>query len=154
MEVLVEKWLPIQGYEGRYEISNFGRVKSLARFRKGKADGKVPILEKIMSISIKKETKRTKPYAEIRLRNGSSRNLPCKSFLVHRLVANAFISPLDSTLQVDHIDGCHSNNNVSNLRVLTIKEHGKIHPCIIDKDRFKQMQQKGTLASKELRNKL
>lgn len=151
--MLVEQWLPIQGYEGRYEISNLGRVKSLGRFRNGKKGSKVPVIEKIMSISFKKETTRTKPYAEIRLRDGSSRDLPCKSFLVHRLVANAFIKPLDSTLQVDHIDGCHSNNVVTNLRVLTVKEHCKIHPCMIDKDRFKQMQQKGTIASREQRLK-
>jgi hypothetical protein len=83
-----------------------------------------------MALTPKKDTGRTKPYVEVRFRNGGLRTERCKSFLVHRLVANAFIKPLEQGEQVDHINGIHSDNRVGNLRVMHYTEHGRIHPCI------------------------
>ena len=126
----IEMWVDITGYEGRYQISTYGRVKSLARFRKTKGGGKTWMPEKIMALSIKKDTGRTKPYAEVRFRNGGTRTERCKAFLVHRLVANAFIKKLEKGEQVDHINGCHNDNRVQNLRIMHYVEHGKAHPLI------------------------
>ena len=123
-----EIWVDIEGYEGRYQISNLGRVKSLARFRNGKNGSKVPVAEIIMALSIKKDNGKTKPYAEVKFRKGGLRTEKCKSFLVHRLVANAFIKKLDKSEQVDHINGKHSDNRVENLRVMFWLDHAKIHP--------------------------
>jgi hypothetical protein len=142
MELLNERWVPIHGYEGCYEVSDYGRVKSVQRFRRGKAGSMVPVPEKIMLLSVKKRssTGRTLPYFEVKFRDGSPRNVCCKSFLVHRLVAQAFVGELFEGSQVDHIDGNHSNNHWNNLRVLSAKDHSMFHPCIADKSRNTKMQ--------------
>ncbi len=72
------------------------------------------------------------PYAEVQLRNGSSRDVYSKAFLVHRLVADAFIKPLEAGEQVDHVNGVHSDNRVENLRVMHYVEHAKLHPVILN----------------------
>lgn len=126
----VEMWADIQNYEGRYQVSTLGRVKSLGRYRRTKGAGKTWMPERIMRLTVKKDTGRTKPYAEIRLRDGSSRDINSKSFLVHRLVANAFIKTLEPNEQVDHINGIHGDNRVENLRVMTMIDHAKLHPVV------------------------
>lgn len=88
--------------------------------------------ERIMKLRIKAKVKRTLPYAEIHLRDGSSRDVHSKAFLVHRLVADAFIKPLESGEQVDHINGVHSDNRVENLRVMHYIDHAKLHPVVIN----------------------
>ena len=125
-------WADIAGYEGRYQVSDQGRIKSLGRYRKTKGGGQTWMPERIMRVTIKKDTGRTKPYAEIRLRDGGPRTEKCKAFLVHRLVANAFIKPLEKGEQVDHRNGCHSDNRVENLRVMHYIEHGRAHPLIVN----------------------
>ena len=91
----MEKWKSIAGYEGLYEVSNLGRVRSL-KF------GKTKILTpKNNGIG----------YFQVGLRkDGISKYL-----LVHRLVANAFIPNPQNLKTVNHIDEDKSNNNVSNL---------------------------------------
>ena len=138
-------WADIRNYEGRYQVSNLGRVKSLARFRRGRSGCDVPMPEKIMALRIKKDNGRTKPYVEIRLRAGGPRTERCKVFLVHRLVADAFIKPLGKGEQVDHRNGIHNDNRVENLRVLHYVEHGKIHP-LIQSGEFNKL---GTAANQE-----
>ena len=129
-----EQWKDVKGYEGKYQISSIGRVKSLARMRNGKSGCKVPVPELIMALTPKKETARVKPYLEVKFRDGGLRTEPCKSFLVHRLVAAAFIRPLEPKEQVDHINGVHSDNRVENLRIMSYQEHGKIHPNFASKE--------------------
>lgn len=93
-----EIWKPIEGYED-YEISNYGRVKSL---KYGK--------EKIKSLWIKK-----KGYRNIVLyKDGKG-----KSELVHRLVAQAFIPNPDNLPFINHKDENPSNNHVDNLEWCT-----------------------------------
>jgi len=129
---IVELWVDIAGYEGKYQVSNLGRIKSLERIRRGKNNSKVPIPEKIMKIQIKKDKGRQKPYAEICLRNGDVRSVNGKQKLVHRLVAHAFIKPLENDEQVDHVNGIHNDNRVENLRIMKAREHAKIHPIVIN----------------------
>lgn len=123
-------WADIQGYEGRYQVSTLGRVKSLGRYRRTKGGGKTWMPELLMKLTPKKDTGRTKPYVEVKLRDGSSREIKGKSFLVHRLVAGAFIKTLESNEQVDHINGIHGDNRVENLRVMTMIDHAKLHPIV------------------------
>ncbi len=132
MELLAERWAPILGYEGRYEVSDCGRVRSLARFRRGKSGALVPVAGRIMKLDTKKRSPdgRQLPYKEIRLRDGSPREVRCKVFLVHRLVAQAFIGELFDGCHVDHIDGDHGNNPYTNLRILSAREHCLMHPSI------------------------
>lgn len=106
----IEQWKPIQGYEGLYEVSNKGRVKSLGNGGKNQYSNK-----EIYKVPIK-------------LSNGYLRVNLCKdgkikSYLVHRLVANAFIPNPDNLEQVNHKDENKHNNNVENLCWCSAKEN-------------------------------
>jgi hypothetical protein len=74
----VEVWADVKGYEGRYQVSTLGRVKSLSRMRRGKSGCEVPVPEIIMALTPKKDNGRTKPYVEVRFRNGGLRTERCK----------------------------------------------------------------------------
>lgn len=107
-----EEWRDIQGYEGLYKVSNFGRVKSLKR----KALNGValrPIKERFLSGG------RLNGYLLANL----SKNGKTKSFRIHRLVAEAFILNPKNKLQVNHINGIKSDNRASNLEWATSHEN-------------------------------
>jgi hypothetical protein len=104
----MEVWKDIKGYEGIYQVSNLGRVKSLARIVV-KAYG----AEHRLSERIKKTNLNHLGYEILRLHNGSG-----KTFAVHRLVAEAFLNKTEG-LEVNHIDGDKTNNKVSNLEYCT-----------------------------------
>ena len=123
-------WADIRGYEGRYQVSTLGRVKSLARVRKGKNGGVVPMPERMMVLRIRPDNGRQRPYVDVCLRDGGHRDISGKQKLVHRLVADAFIKPLEHGEQVDHINGVHSDNRVENLRVMKTVEHARLHPLL------------------------
>ena len=128
----VEMWADVSGYEGRYQVSTLGRVKSLERLRKGKKGSDVPMPEIIMKLQVKKDNGRQRPYVEVCLRDGGKRENPGKKKLVHRLVADSFIKRLEVGEQVDHINGVHSDNRVENLRVMKTVEHARLHPIFIN----------------------
>lgn len=110
----VEVWADIKGYEGLYQVSNYGRVKSLARYRKGNADSKVFQEEKVL-----KQYINNKGYCIVELCLDAKR----KRYSVHRLVANAFIANNNNKEQVNHIDEDKQNNYVGNLEWCTCKEN-------------------------------
>ena len=125
-------WADVRGYEGRYQVSTLGRVKSLARVRKGKSNCEVPVPERMMTLRVKPDNGRQRPYVEVYLRDGGPRDARGKQKLVHRLVADAFIKPLEHGEQVDHINGVHSDNRVENLRVMKTVEHARLHPIVVN----------------------
>ena len=96
-----EEWKTIEEYPN-YQISSMGRVKSLNYKRTGE--------ERIMKPYITK-----KGYLRIKFLE--------KKYLVHRLVAQAFLPNIENKPQIDHIDGNKQNNCVSNLRWVTNKEN-------------------------------
>jgi len=102
---MAEIWKPIKDYEGLYEISNLGRVKSLPR------NGTIKT-EKILIPNMSGR------YARIGLRNKIKIR-----YSVHRLVAEAFIPNPNNLPQVDHINGDRYDNRVENLRWVTAKEN-------------------------------
>ncbi|WP_039242623.1 NUMOD4 domain-containing protein [Clostridium botulinum] len=107
-----EKWKDIKGYEGIYQISNYGRVKSLIGFNGHKYIKR----EKILA-PYKQRTNKNYSRSVVRLlRNGDK-----KDFKVHRLVANAFIPNPNNYNVVNHIDGNPLNNRVDNLEWCTQK---------------------------------
>ena len=89
---MIEKWLPVFGYEGLYEVSSLGNVRN--RFGK----------------TVRNQTSTSGYYIVQLWRNGKP-----KTESVHRLVASAFIRPPINEEQVDHLDFCKTNNNVENL---------------------------------------
>ena len=97
-----EIWKNIKGYEGLYQVSNLGRVKSLER--KDNLGRKVN--EKIL-----KNRNATHGYIAVILSKDSNK----KTYRVHRLVAEAFIPNPNKYLEVNHKDENKSNNRIDNL---------------------------------------
>lgn len=90
-----EIWKPVVGYEGLYEVSSLGRVKSLKYGR-----------EKIL-----KPLKHRDGYLQV----GLYKNEKQKRFFVHRLVAEAFLSNPKGLHEINHLDEDKSNNSISNI---------------------------------------
>jgi hypothetical protein len=88
-----EIWKPVVGYEGFYEISNLGRVKSLSRFVNRSRGGKQLKKERILIPSIGR-------YLKVSL---SKRGI-IKNERVHKLVATSFIGPRPNGMVIDHIN--------------------------------------------------
>ena len=107
--VVIEEWKPVVGFEGKYEVSNFGRVKSL-NYRSVK--GRERILRPY------KDTKNHN-YMKLTLVAASSKIV---TIHVHRLEMTAFEGPANGRF-IDHIDGDGSNNRLSNLRYCTHREN-------------------------------
>jgi len=108
MEIFKE----IKGYEGIYEVSNYGRVRTIPRVIIRSDNRKRTIPERI------KDGNHTKGYKRVALIDNNKNS---KHFYVHRLVMSAFIG--DSDLYVDHIDGNKTNNHIDNLRYVTNSEN-------------------------------
>lgn len=105
-----EIWKPIEGYEGLYEISNLGRVKSLGRTNRG---GTKP--EKIM-----RQQKQWTGYLQLGLTGLDGKQRYKK---VHRLVATAFIPNPENKPMVNHKNGIKDDNRVENLEWVTASEN-------------------------------
>jgi hypothetical protein len=115
--VLNEEWRPVFGYEGLYDVSNLGRIRSLPRFVKTHACGRGYFTKQ----RIIKRSVTSSGYFWVHLcKNGVS-----KPKAVHRVVAESFIhgAILPSSLDVHHKDHNKLNNIVSNLEVLSEKQH-------------------------------
>lgn len=102
-----EIWKDIEIYEGRYQVSNIGRVKSLKNDK-----------YRILNPSIWDSPKGG--YCVVVLYD---KELKTKKFRVHRLVAKAFLKANTDLPQVNHIDGVKTNNRVENLEFCTQKEN-------------------------------
>lgn len=106
----VEEWRPVVGFEGIYEVSSHGRVRSLPRVGPG---GNV-LRGKILEQSI------AKGYRFVGLRNNSG---AFKAPRIHALVARAFIGERPRGKVVNHIDFNRANNHHKNLEYITHKQN-------------------------------
>lgn len=109
---MTEKWAPIFGFEGEYEISSLGRVRSL--------DRRVPVKN---GYSAKKKGKmlrtwicRNTGYLQVMLSDRKKRN-------VHRIVAETFVPGRRDGLQVNHKNGDRSDSYFENLEWVTPSEN-------------------------------
>ena len=106
-----EIWRNIDGYDGRYAVSTWGRVRGIS--------------------GILKPYTTSKGYLKVGLmKNGKS-----EKHRIHRLVANAFLPNPHKLPEVNHIDGNKKNNSISNLEWVSGKEniaHSKILMAMID----------------------
>lgn len=113
-----ECWKPVEGYEGLYEVSNLGRVRSLTRIAVTYSNGGTQVRKgRIRCGTIDKST----GYARLLL----CKEAVQKSFNIHRLVAIAFIPNPYNKPQVNHKDGNKANNRVDNLEWCTVKENAR-----------------------------
>lgn len=111
---MIETWKDIKGYEGKYQVSNTGLIKSLPKL-KGKGRG---YLTKEIILSPKKDRY---GYLVVCLRKDNKNH----HFTVHRLVASAFVPNLHNKPIINHKDGNKLNNNVENLEWCTVQENTK-----------------------------
>lgn len=103
-----EVWKPVVGYEGRYEVSDLGRVRSLDRVVNG-APGKGTYLKP--GVVLRHGTHR-QGYHLVSLHDGTGR----RTHKVHRLVALAFLGPAP-----DGSEACHNNSDPSDNRALNLR---------------------------------
>lgn len=111
-----EIWKDVEGYEGLYQVSNLGRIKSLPRWIEF-SDGRVRFYQE----KIKKDKKVSTGYRQVTL----YRNCVNEYFYVHRLVAGAFIPNPNNLIDINHIDGNKTNNLVTNLEWCSRSENIK-----------------------------
>ena len=115
-----EIWKDIQDYEGLYQISNLGNVRSLKKWCGNRYQEKW-----------KDEIKKLKPtdngygYLIISLRKNKKR----KNFYIHRLVAKAFLKNEENKSQINHKDYNRYNNKINNLEYCTPKENTMHSSC-------------------------
>lgn len=103
---IVEVWKPIVGWEGIYEVSDFGRVRRILAARSTR-NGHVLSYDQIYS-----------GYLRVFLSNKEH----SKRYLVHRAVLDAFVGP-DKSSEVDHINGNKADNRLVNLRWVTRRQN-------------------------------
>lgn len=104
----IEIWSKVPNYEGLYQVSSFGRVKSLKR--------KWVKQDRILS-----PYKPKNGYLEVGLSSGTPRKEV--NHRIHSLVSEVFDRPLSEGETVNHIDGNKSNNKISNLEIITRSEN-------------------------------
>ena len=103
-----EQWKQIKEFNGEYEVSNLGRVRSMKRYN--------GIIGRIMPQTRQPSGRGGKlTYFAVMLHMNNKSY--CRK--VHRLVAEAFIPNPDNLPQINHKDGCKTNNHVSNLEWCT-----------------------------------
>lgn len=103
---MIEKFKPVKGYAGIYEISNLGRVKSISRIIERK-DGNTRVTEDRIILPFLTKC----GYHQIVLCKDGVR----KKHYIHRLVANAFLPNLNNLPIINHKDENKLNNRVDNL---------------------------------------
>lgn len=103
-----EIWLPVKNFEGLYEVSNFGNVRSLSRIVEYPNKGKRLFYGKLLSI---RQNKKRANYCEVKLKNQKI----VKNYKIHRLVAEAFLNNEKNFSCVNHKDFDTTNNKLENL---------------------------------------
>ncbi len=111
-----EQWKPVKDYEGLYEVSSLGRVRSLDRL----AGTRWGTTEKFVAgVTLTYTTKSNRYHRCCLQKTGRKR----KYVSVHRLVAEAFIPNPENKPQVNHINGAKKDNRAENLEWNTSKEN-------------------------------
>lgn len=108
---MIETFVDIIGYEGLYQISNLGRVKSLPKYRNSTETGEIFL----------KPSKTQKGYLTVRL----YKDTIAKDFPIHRLVASMFIENSRNKPEVNHKNGIKDDNISENLEWCTGSENVK-----------------------------
>lgn len=107
-----EIWKPVFGYEGYYEVSNTGKIRSLERYVITNQGYKTKVNSRIMT-----QQKNKYGYNDVKL----SKNGKALRLLTHRIVMQSFIGKSD--LQVDHLNKDKQDNRVTNLEYVSHREN-------------------------------
>jgi hypothetical protein len=107
-------WKPVYNYEGLYEISNYGEIKSIDRIVKSKSN-------RLCKGKILKQVNDKYGYQTIQLHKNGKRSV----FFIHRLVMLTFIGNEAGKSQVNHKNGNKSDNKLINLEWMTPSENTK-----------------------------
>lgn len=113
---MAEIWKPISGYEDLYEVSSEGRVRSFDRLIERTHAGQTNYI-------LKGRVMKTRPDKDGYMLVTLNSDGIARTFKVHRLVAEAFISNPKGLPQVDHDDGRRSNNRMTNLKWSTVRDN-------------------------------
>jgi len=114
MSIAQEEWRQVVNYEGYYEISNLGNLRSVDRIVRYKSSGTMLRRGRPM-----KQCKNKYGYMDVRLGKEGVE----KAHLVHRLVAMAFLDNPEDKPQVNHKNGVKWNNCLENLEWSTLSEN-------------------------------
>ena len=115
-----EIWKDIDGFVGKYQVSNYGRVKSLSRIRKSKNGCLCQVKEKILKPKVDDDG-----YLTYGLCIGTHQKN--KYIRVNVLVYQTFIGEIPNGYDVHHIDNNKLNNFVENLCLIEHKKHSDLH---------------------------
>lgn len=107
----MEIWIDIKGFEGAYQISNLGSVRSLDRVVTDKNGNLKTVKGRMLSL-----INHTGGYLTTKIGKAGNR-------YIHRLVAEAFLIKPEGKTEVNHIDGNKKNNTVENLEWVTPSEN-------------------------------
>jgi len=111
----VEFWKPVQGYEGYYDVSSQGRVRSWRHpCRRGH------MLRRDIAPRVLKESLNNRGYRRVILENANGGR---KTLFVHQLVAKAFIPNLEERTQINHLTGLKKDCRVEGLEWTTPAEN-------------------------------
>lgn len=110
----IEIWKDVVGYEGLYQVSNFGNIRSCDKIIKREGYRDYVLRSKLL-----KQSNHSEGYLVICL----TRNSKYVNKFVHQIVADAFIPLIKDSNDINHIDGNKKNNCVSNLERCTRKEN-------------------------------
>lgn len=136
-----QKWVPIVGYEGLYEISNLGRIKTLRKVVQRQNKDKTVYV--IRQQKILTGAKDSMGYRHVRLiKNGKD----AKLYKIHYLVAVHFLGYKQmKNIDIHHADQNKQNNRADNLIILTRKQHRILHGKLLrekrDAERIKKYYQ-------------
>jgi hypothetical protein len=104
-----EVWKPVVGYEGYYEVSNYGKVRNVKKGQSRRVNHVLALAkcpQGYLYVGIRKDGYETR-----------------KTYRVHRLVASAFIGECPVGYEVNHLNGVKDDNRVCNLQYVTPKEN-------------------------------
>ncbi len=106
-------WKPIEGFEGRYDVSSDGNVRSWLKLGRGMYFLEEPRL-------VKKTINPRSRYRQVNLLDEDGKS---RSFTVHRLVLETFVGEPEEGFEAAHLDGDKSNNRLENLAWKTRSEN-------------------------------